>query len=175
MRPLTLTCALLLAAGVAACDHPKPRGDAAKGEAGAVAPPRIPADPAGAPPSPAWAGPLIGKLLSEAFPAAGACRGNTDIVQKTYAGQPRGVQIHGWGWDETRKAGVARVLLVDRDLRIVGAGQGGVPRPDVEAAGVGVTIPNAGWNADAAVTTGPLDAYGVLDDKTACRLGHIEF
>lgn len=175
MRPLTFSCALILAAGLASCDQPKPRGDAAKAAAEAAGPPRIPADPAGVPAAPDWAQALMGKLLTEAFPASGTCLGNTDVVQKTYAGQPRGVQIHGWGWDKAAKVGVARVLLVDRDLRIVGAGQGGAPRPDVEAAGVGVTIPDAGWTADAPVAAGPLDAYGVLDDKTTCRLGHIAF
>ncbi|PZQ64120.1 MAG: hypothetical protein DI570_06750 [Phenylobacterium zucineum] len=174
MRLRPAYSALILAAlTLTGCDAPKPRGEAAKAQAAGG--PKAPYDAAPVPAPPAWAQGLVGKTLSEAFAGSAKCMGNTDVVMKVYGGSPGGVQIHGWGWDPERKVGVARVLLVNKDFRIVGAGQGGVPRPDVQAAGAGVTIPDAGWNADAPVAAGPLDAYGVLDEKTTCRLGHIEF
>ncbi|MEW5688143.1 MAG: hypothetical protein AB1942_24765 [Pseudomonadota bacterium] len=174
MRLRLLPCALLLASvALAGCDEPKPRGEAAKAQAAGG--PKAPYDSAPVPAPPAWAKDLIGKTLGEAFPGSAKCMGNTDVVMKVYGGAPGGVQIHGWGWDPERKVGVKRVLLVNADFRIIGAGEGGVARPDVQAAGAGVTIPDAGWNVDAPVSAGPLDAYGIIDDKTTCRLGHIEF
>jgi hypothetical protein len=180
----------LAAAGLlalAACDQPKPRPPgpppAAKApEAGAPAAPAaapparvIPSDTGPTPPPPTWATLVIGKTLRDAYPQTGSCKGNTDIVQKTYAGDPPGVQIHGWGWDLKAKARVQRVVLVDRDSKIVGAGESGVPRPDVNQYNADIKDPNTGWNADLPRTTGYVDGYGVLDAKTVCPLGHIEF
>lgn len=183
MRIASLPCVLILMAttALAACDQPKWREKpaATPGEPAAPAatsPVRqIPSDPVGVPPGPDWASAVMGKTLRDAYPKTGICKGNTDIVQKTYAGQPAGVQIHGWGWDNAAKARVERVVLVDKTFKIVGAGQGGAARPDVPRSVPEVTDPNSGWNADAPVTAGPLDAYGVLADGSICVLGHIEF
>lgn len=184
MRIVSSSTALALAAAacVAGCDQPKWREapaaapDKATAPATAAAPVRqIPSDPAGTPAAPSWAEAVMGKILREAYPKTGICKGNTDIVQKTYAGQPAGVQIHGWGWDNAANTRVERVVLVDKGFKIVGAGQGGVARPDVTTAVPEITDRNSGWNADAPVTAGPLDAYGVLADGSICVLGHIEF
>lgn len=189
MRFVSPSTALLLvsslsvaAVSLAACDQPKWREkpaeppDAATAPATGPAPVRqIPSDPAGVPAAPEWAAAVMGKTVRDAYPKTGLCKGNTDIVQKTYAGQPAGVQIHGWGWDTAKKARVERIVLVDKTFKIVGAGKGGVKRPDVTTAVPEITDPNSGWNADAPVTAGPLDAYGVLDDGSICVLGHIEF
>ncbi|WP_337185062.1 hypothetical protein [Phenylobacterium sp.] len=164
------SAALLVLAGalaVAGCDQPKPRN----------LPPAAgpPVAPSPTPPAPEWAKPLLGQALQTALPKTGACKGNTDVVQQTYAGDPAGVQIHGWGWDAARKARVERVVLTDAEGRIVGAGAGGGERPDVPAALAEVTDGQTGWNADAPVSHGPLLAYGVLADDTACVLGRIDF
>ncbi|ODT86131.1 hypothetical protein [Phenylobacterium sp. SCN 70-31] len=161
---------LILAAAlsVTGCDQPKPRNP----PSAAAGPP---AAPTPTPPTPDWAKPLLGQALQAAFPKTGACKGNTDIVQRTYAGDPAGVQIHGWGWDAARKARVERVVLTDAEGRIVGAGAGGGERPDVPVALAEVTDGHTGWNADAPVTHGPLLAYGVVADDTACVLGRIDF
>jgi hypothetical protein len=67
------------------------------------------------------------------------------------------------------------VVLVDADFRIVGAGEGGVPRPDIPAAKSYIQDPNTGWHANVARVSGPLDAYGVIASGTAvCPLGHFQ-
>lgn len=178
--PIFLLPVLAGSLSLAACDQPKfrepPAPDPATAPAASASKARvIPADDRGTPAAPAWAQPLMGKTLREAFPKTGICRGNTDIVQKTYAGQPAGVQVHGWGWDPAKKARVARVLLVDKNFKIVGAGEGGVARRDVPRTVPEITDGNTGWNADAPLTAGPLDAYGVVGDDAVCVLGHLEF
>lgn len=166
--------ALAALLGLSACDQPKWREPPpAKAAAGAPAKDKV--ETIGTPAAPAWVQPLLGKTLRAAFPQSGICKGNTDIVQKRYSGAPAGVQIHGWGWDVGRKARVERVVLVDATFRIVGGGEGGVSRTDVPTAVPEITDPNTGWNADLAVTKGPLDGYGITGDDSVCVLGHIEF
>lgn len=173
-------CAASLA--LAGCDQPKWRGEgpapgaAAPAPAAAPAAPGKPVDPGPTPPPPAWAQALIGKPLREAFPGTGVCKGNTDLVEKTYGGDPAGVRIHGWGWDVAAKARVGRILLVDAEARIVGAGEGGAPRPDVPAALPEVTDGQSGWHADLARTSGIVDTFGVVDGgKAVCVLGRMVF
>lgn len=171
---------------LAACDQPKFRDKGPE----AAAPPPAAAAPADAAPkvreipvkaepvpaAPAWAADHMGKPLRTAFPETGICKGNTDIVDIKFTGDPAGTQILGWGWDVPKKVRVAKVVLVDRNLVIVGAGGGGVARPDVPQALPEITDANTGWTAVTKLTTGPLDAYGVVGDGDAvCVLGHIEF
>ena len=174
--PLTAVSVLAVLLALAACDQPKWRDTSAPPPgAKAQGPQKNQPDPGGTPAAPTWAQAVMGKNLREAFPKSGICRGNTDIVQRKYAGLPNGVQIHGWGWDVGRKARVERILLVDKTFRIVGVGEGGVNRPDVPTALPEITDENTGWNANVAVTAGPLDGYGVTGDDSVCVLGHIEF
>lgn len=186
MRIARTCLAVTALLALSACDKPKwrekppatPDAAAAPAEVAATpGPPArvIPVDPAGTPPPPAWAKDLIGKPFRDVFPKNAICTGNNDIVQKTYAGAPAGVQLHGWGWHTAAKVRVPRVVLVDKAYMIVAAGEGGVPRPDVTAVLPAVTDKNTGWNADAPVVHGPLDAYGVLPDGSVCALGHLEF
>ncbi len=183
-RTVLLTLAALTA--LSGCDKPKwqdnpPPAAAAPGTAAAPATAApaarvVPTDAGGTPAAPAWAADMIGKGLRTLYPATGVCKGNTDIVQKRYAGAPAGVQLHGWGWDVKSAARVARVLLVDTEMKIVGAGEGGIPRTDVPQYLPEIKDANTGWNADLARVTGPIDAYGLLPDgKTVCPLGHIEY
>lgn len=158
-KPLVLVPALAMLAALVACDRPKPRHLLRGAEA------------------PAWAQPLIGKPLREAFPAAGACKGNTDVAEVLKPpGEPAGVRISGWAWDPALKARVERVLLVDKKSKIVGAGESGGTRPDVPAAIPEIKALDTGWLAEAAAAKGALDAYGIVGDGDAvCPLGHIEF
>jgi hypothetical protein len=183
MRAVLILCSVLCLA-LAGCDQPKWRGDGAApgaapqavtAAASTVAPTR-PVDPGPTPAPPPWAQGLVGKPLREAFPGTGVCKGNTDIIEKTYAGSPAGVRIHGWGWDVAAKTRVARILLVDADARIVGAGEGGASRPDVTAAVPEVTDGQTGWNADLARTSGVVDTFGVVGGgKAVCVLGRMAF
>lgn len=159
--------AIAAALALSACDQPKPRHP----------PPAHNAVAEPTPPAPDWARELLNRPLTKAFPdMTGQCLGNTDAVAARYAGDPPGVKIVGWGWDPAAKTVVARVILVDLEGRIVGAGESGFPRPDVTAAMPQVTALDSGWAADVTRTKGPLDAYGVVDDGRAlCRLGHLEF
>jgi hypothetical protein len=183
MRAVLIPFSILVLA-LAGCDQPKWRGEGPAPGAATQAPaagasaaaPSRPVDPGPTPPPPAWAEPLIGKPLREAFPGTGVCKGNTDIVEKTYAGAPAGVRIHGWGWDVAARTRVARILLVDAEARIVGVGQGGAARPDVTAAVPDVTDGQTGWHADLAQTSGVVDTYGIVDGgKSVCVLGRMAF
>lgn len=165
-----VTSALAGFLALAACDRPKVR-DSRANAAARVVPTK--AEPA--PEPPAWAAAHMGKALRAQFPNSGICKGNTDVVDLRFTGEPAGVQILGWGWDVTKKARVDRVLLVDRNMQIVGAGEGGVPRVDVSAAVREVTDDASGWSA-VSRSPGPLDAYGVVGAGDAtCALGHIAF
>lgn len=122
----------------------------------------------------AWAAPLIGKSPREAFPRNGVCIGNADVASP--AGKSKGPaarSVIGWGWDVAAKAPVTRVILVDASYRIVGAGDGGQPRPDVQKVRpeFGGT---SGWRADTNLPRGGVDAFGVVGDGTGiCPLGHL--
>lgn len=119
-------------------------------------------------PSPAWAQALIGKGLDDAFPNKAVCKGIVDGVgpQKT---------VSGWAWDPSVKQHVEHVILVDAQHRIVGAGDGGVARPDVSAASPDITDSNTGWWASVAGISGPIDVYGAISGGAAvCPLGHVQ-
>lgn len=177
-RRLCLAAAALLA--LSACDKPKWRDAGKPPPAPAAAPAapkaRVIPNVEGRTPPPSWANTVIGRPLRDAYPKAGICKGNTDMVQQTYSGDPAGVQIHGWGFDLGAKARIARVVLVDQEQRIVGAGEGGVQRLDVIDNIPEIKDSNTGWNADLPRTTGPVDAYGVVEGGAAvCPLGHMDF
>lgn len=128
-----------------------------------------------APPPPAWAQALIGKDLRQIFPQAGTCRGNTDGIDVRYTGKPSGARLLGWGWDAAAGRRIERVIVVDIGHRIVGAGEGGLARPDVPAAIPQITDPDTGWNAVTTMAQGPVDVFGVVGDGQAlCPLGHVE-
>jgi hypothetical protein len=169
---------------LAACDQPKFRDKGAEPAApaapAAAAPPParvIPTKAEPVPEPPAWAAAVMGKNLRAAYPKTGICKGNTDIVDVTFTGEPAGVQVLGWGWDVAKKARVARVVLVDKNMLIVGAGESGVPRADVSRALPDeIKDPNTGWTAVTKLTAGPVDGYGVVGaGDEVCVLGHLEF
>jgi hypothetical protein len=178
----------LAAVALAGCDDPAWRNPAASKGTSALPPevvrviveggPRKASDHLLAqalPPPPAWAADLVGKGLQTVFPNLADCLGNTDGVKARYTLGAGGSRVAGWGWDAKAKAPIGRVVLIDRNALIRGAGEGGYRRKDVPKALPDVTSEATGWQADTALSSGPLDAYGVLaDGKTICRLGHVD-
>jgi len=182
----------LAALSLAACGDPAWRNPAAAGVSTALAPDvqavldenaragraavhTDHASPAPLPPPPAWAQGLIGRNVRQAFPRTGACVGNTDGVASRFGSGRAGARVVGWGWDPDRQAPIGRVVLVDEDFRIVGAGDTGMARRDVPRAMPAITSLTTGWKAITSRVAGPLDAYGVkADGQTICKLGHLE-
>lgn len=122
-----------------------------------------------------WAVDLLGRNPRSVFARNGVCVGNTDRVIEKYTGSFAGAKIAGWGWDVATKRHVQRVILVDQTYTIVGAGDGGLSRADVPRVRPEITDGETGWNATTRMTSGPLDAYGVVGNGTAiCPLGHLE-
>jgi len=177
-------------AALAGCDKPKARAPASSEGLPPIAgsqpspaaqpawrPPPAKASTAPLPAEPDWAGALLGKSVKTAFPKSGAgdCVGNTDLVDFRYVGATPGVMIEGWAWDRVARQPVAHIILVDKDGQIVGGGETGTPRPDVTASQKTVTSPRTGWKAVTPVTTGVLQAFGVVGDgRTTCTLGQID-
>lgn len=131
-------------------------------------------DPAAMPPFPPWSKGLIGADLTSRFPKRATCTGNTDSVVVRYDGNPSGLKLLGWGWDPAAKQRIDHVILVGPSARIVGAGDGGVARPDIPAAMPLIRDPDTGWYAELPLPATAVDAYGIVDGGAAiCRLGHL--
>lgn len=125
---------------------------------------------------PAWAEPLQGRLLDEAFTlaAAPACAGNTETAETRYGGARPGAKLIGWGWDAQGKAPTARVVVTGPDRRIAGAGEAGLDRLDVVQALPEVASPKTGWWALTTHSQGPVDVWGVMSDGVrVCALGRV--
>jgi hypothetical protein len=190
IRSAAGAAAVSVLALLAGCDQPKSRSPSStEGLPPAVvdpgkrlaplAPPAAHAlktSEAPAPAAPGWAAGLMGKPLRQAFPRGdGRCIGNTDVIEVRYTGAPAGVMIEGWGWDQAAGKVVSRIILTDHASQIVGAGETGVPRPDVVAARKEVASPTSGWTAVTRVTEGLILAYGVVGDgATTCVLGRLQ-
>lgn len=130
--------------------------------------PAVPLDAGPVPSPPPWATGLIGRRLRSVFHKTGVCIGEAGRVERRFQGPPAGVSVSGWGWDGQARAPVTRVLLVDKDLRIVGAGVGGLARPaepDADPRSRG-----AGWRADAPRTSGALKVFALTDAGAICLL-----
>jgi hypothetical protein len=172
-KPIVRFGIVVLSLGaLAACDPPKWREvNSAPNVASDTGPGAAPTQPVGAP---AWAAQVVGKPLRKVFPSDGQCIGNTEAVDKV-AGVA-GVKVRGWAWDSNARQPMQRVVIVDDNAIIVGAGETGLERLDVPAALPNVTSKTTGWLAATAVAKGPLDAFGVLrDGSRVCSLGHIKF
>lgn len=167
--------AVLAATGCSRPDWTDP--ETSKG-ARALPPPKAknrPTDPGGAPAPPAWVVPLMGKLLRDAFPKDGVCVGNTDGVAMVFQGEPKGARLVGWAWEYATAAPAPRVVLVDAQDRIVGGGDSGRPRADVPKVLPAVTSDRTGWEATAAMATGAVRAFGVVENGQAtCPLAGAE-
>lgn len=171
------TCALLVLAGCARPAWTDPANSRDRRDLPAAPQTRRPApilaEPL--PPAPAWARGLIGRPLRSVFRRNGVCLGQTERVERLYTGRPAGLAVRGWGWDVASGRPVARVVLVDDDLRIVGAGEGGYPRPKLPRLAPAVTDPRAGWSARTGTASGTLRVYGVVaQGAQVCPLGQVE-
>ena len=175
---LQILATLALGAALAGCDQPKPRGPGADStvvELGRLMGETLFHTGSATPPPPAWAKALIGRSPRDVLTFRSVCQGNADQIIHRYSGNPQGVRILGWGWIPASQRRVTRVVLVDASYRIVGAGDGGVPRPDVASHVAGVSDPATGWTANLPRRHGPVDAFGLVSDGVACPLGHLAF
>lgn len=178
--PILLVCWSLAGCGPADWRSPKSSGSEAKLDQTSVVATKTPVPDldktVSAPQLPQWAKAYIGQNPRNVFPRNGLCVGNTDVVEGRFGGDQPGTSIIGWGWDTHAKSRVGRVILVDINYQIVGAGEGGLPRGDVPEARPEVTDTNTGWRAVTRLSAGPVEAYGVVDEGQAlCRLGRLEF
>ncbi|HEY3797686.1 MAG TPA: hypothetical protein VGL58_04980 [Caulobacteraceae bacterium] len=167
---------LVLAAALSACRRPDWANKGQQpGAANASAPPVTLITPDSRPALPAWAALYMGKAVKTALPQVASCAGNLDIVTARYEGANAGAKVIGWGWDTAAAKAVDKVVLVDAAGLVVGAGEGGLSRPDVPQHSPTVTSPNTGWAAIAGMKTGAVDAFGVINGQARCPLGHLEF
>jgi hypothetical protein len=120
---------------------------------------------------PAWANGLIGQNMGHVLTGHGVCVGAWDVVTAKHLGARPGDEAEGWGWDVAAKAPIQHILFVNGDNFIVGAGDGGRPRPDVSKAREDVTASNVGWHGVIGVTRGKLLAVGVTRKNASCNVG----
>jgi hypothetical protein len=122
------------------------------------------------PPYPAWAKDMIGKPLGAVVKGKANCIGVFDNVSATHDGAVPGSEVEGWAWDSEAKQGVQHILIVDLNDRIIGAAQGGRPRPDVAAAYPNMTSNLSGWHGEVGATTGTALAVGLGAKGGECSL-----
>jgi hypothetical protein len=160
LRPTALAGVLLL---LAACGKHGHRHEAEQAPAPASVAPR--------PPFPAWAAPMIGKNLNGLYADGTACKGHFDAVTVRHSTPPAGVEVGGWAWDTAAMVPVDRLLFIDHASTIVGAGVGGVTRPDVPQALHDVTSQKTGWSGTVNRTDGKVKAVALIGGGKACEIG----
>lgn len=113
---------------------------------------------------PAWADGIVGKPLKAVYAnrKSSQCLGYFDGVKVQYAGTPPGAELYGWGYDQAAKSPVSRVVLSNPHGIIVGAAEGGLPRPDVPAALPQVSSTTTGWQGYVTETAPPIAAWGLI-------------
>ena len=167
---MAFSAVLLLALAAAACNG-KPERDAYTTDAAAT--PSQGATKAPMPAYPAWASAMIGANLKDKAKGSAVCKGALDVVSTKYVGARPGVAMEGWGWDEKGARPLDKVLFVDTEGRIVGAGVVGNRRDDVPKALPEVKTPAVGWKGVAGVTSGEVQAVGLTTGGASCTLGRI--
>jgi len=123
---------------------------------------------------PAWAAPMIGKNLGRVLTGHGACLGVWDVVSVKHISKQPGSEAQGWGYDVAAKTAISHILFVNADNIVVGAGDGGVPRPDVARARADVTAINTGWRGVVGATEGKVLAVGVTSKNAGCNVGQYD-
>lgn len=119
--------------------------------------------------TPGWSPALMNRPLHKTYPIRGDCIGSVDAVSEP-GDAKTGRVLTGWGWDPTGRQAVGRIVLVHADGRIVGAGDGGGLRKDVPKAIAAVTSDTTGWLAATSVQSGAIRVFGLLPDKSVCRI-----
>jgi hypothetical protein len=161
LRPTALAMALLI---LAACGKQKQEADT----------PPAPASTGPLPPFPAWAAPMIGKSLNGLYADSSACKGHFDAITLRHSTPPSGVEVGGWAWDTVAMAPVEHVLFVDKGSIIVGAGTGGVTRPDVPKVLSDVTSEKTGWSGVVNQVDGKVKAIALISGNKACDIGDFD-
>ena len=152
---------LMLVAGLAGCNgKPEDTGQGAASED--VKTP--------APPYPAWATAMLGRGLKEVTRGTTSCKGQIDVVSVKHTGVRPGSEIEGWAWDEKGAQPIAKVLFTNQNDRVIGAADGGRPRPDVKAALPEVKTVAVGWKGVAGATSGDVTAIGMTGGGASCVL-----
>ncbi len=126
---------------------------------------------AAVPGPPNWARPLLQQNTRTGFEMSKDCTGSFDAIKVRYSGSPSGVEGEGWGWLYKASAAPTRIIIVDAEGKIIGAGETIIDRPDVKRALKVVTTPRVGWRAEIYDNTGNATAMALLDDRTLCSLG----
>lgn len=154
------------------CDQapvPAPAEPPAAEAAPVPAGPTLPALPE----MPAWVAQYQGKAAKDVFTLTSGetnCLGWFERRNEEFVD---GGRYEGWGWNVAGAAPYAHVVVTDRFGMIVGGGESGVERKDVQdALPKVVKQANSGFTVLAKAPAGPMIAYG-LDEaaKTACELG----
>lgn len=129
-----------------------------------------------APAPPSWAVPLIGQPVATLFPNTIAkCLGSADKVAMRFSSPQPTVRIDGWAWNVTTKSTFDRLLAVNADGVVVGAGATVYERPDVLAVKADVvTELVSGYQVFAQNASGVVRIYGVDPGSAAvCRFSQI--
>jgi hypothetical protein len=102
--------------------------------------------------------------------AMSECSGYLDGVRRI---APNRVAAGGWAWDIAARRAPQKIVLALPDGLVVGFGDAGTPRPDVQRS---MNIPEVltGWNGEALAPHGSqLRAFAVLaDEKSICPLNN---
>lgn len=117
-----------------------------------------------------WLGQAVENLD---FAASTDCLGAFD-VREAAGGEPVGLRVFGWAWDQAAARPVETLLIADSTGRIVGLAYGGRPRPDVLQASPDVDRLETGWFGHAGPAAGALTAYAVIGqgaETRLCRIG----
>jgi hypothetical protein len=102
--------------------------------------------------------------------AMSECSGFLDAVRRI---APNRVTAGGWAWDIGARRAPEKVVLALPDGLVVGFGEVGTPRPDVQRS-MNIPEPLTGWHGEAlAPPNSQLRAFAVLaDDKSICPLNN---
>ena len=166
-KPMWVFGAMVLMATVSGCNgKPEDTGQSPGASSGA---PTVVKGPG--PAYASWVAPMLGHRVADVAKVTAPCLGSLDVAGTRYAGPPAKVAIEGWGWDETAKRPLPRVILTNEDGKIVGGGETGVSRKDVPAAVAEVKTPLVGWKGFAQASSGDITAVGLTASGGYCTLG----
>ena len=113
-----------------------------------------------------WLGRRIDEVARPA--AADSCLGQFGSVSDQVVGG--GARVEGWAWSRSENITPRQIVLVDQKGTIVGLASGGLDRPDVVAAGIGITDGTTGWQGFSKAARS-VSAYAMIEGgRDGCRL-----